>query len=112
MGITMEQDILQLFLSGGSNVAFAGFLWYQYKEQQRRADEREQKAEIRERDIRDRYDRVIADYQKKEDDTRKELVSEINDLDKRMALVEQKLDGVNLIVQDIKSKFLRIAPSK
>ena len=78
----MEQDILQLFLSGGSNVAFAGFLWYQYKEQQRRADEREQKAEIRERDIRDRYDRVIADYQKKEDDTRKELVSEINDLDK------------------------------
>lgn len=108
----MEQDILQLFLSGGSNVAFAGFLWYQYKEQQRRADEREQKAEIRERDIRDRYDRVIADYQKKEDDTRKELVSEINDLDKRMALVEQKLDGVNLIVQDIKSKFLRIAPSK
>lgn len=108
----MEQDILQLFLSGGSNVAFAGFLWYQYKEQQRRADEREQKAEIRERDIRDRYDRVIADYQKKEDDTRKELVSEINDLDKRMALVEQKLDGVNIIVQDIKSKFLRIAPSK
>ena len=108
----MEQDILQLFLSGGSNVAFAGFLWYQYKEQQRRADEREQKPEIRERDIRDRYDRVIADYQKKEDDTRKELVSEINDLDKRMALVEQKLDGVNIIVQDIKSKFLRIAPSK
>ena len=51
-------------------------------------------------------------YQKKEDDTRKELVSEINDLDKRMALVEQKLDGVNIIVQDIKSKFLRIAPSK
>ena len=108
----MEQDILQLFLSGGSNVAFAGFLWYQYKEQQRRADEREQKAEIRERDIRDRYDRVIAEYQKKEEDTRKELVAEINDIDKRMALVEQKLDGVNVIVQDIKSKFLRIAPSK
>jgi len=108
----MEQDILQLFLSGGSNVAFAGFLWYQYKEQQRRADEREQKAEIRERDIRDRYDRVIAEYQKKEEDTRKELVAEINDIDKRMALVEQKLDGVNTIVQDIKSKFLRIAPSK
>lgn len=108
----MEQDILQLFLSGGSNVAFAGFLWYQYKEQQRRADDREQKAEAREREIRDRYDRVIADYQKKEEDTRKELVAEINDIDKRMALVEQKLDGVNVIVQDIKSKFLRIAPSK
>ena len=42
----MEGEMLQLLMSGGANVAFAVFLYTQNKDLQRRADEREAKAEI------------------------------------------------------------------
>ena len=104
----MEQDIMHLMMNGGSNVAFGIFLYWQYMEQRKRSDEREAKQEAREKELRDRYDRVIADLQAREDAMRVEIVKEINDLDKRMSLLEQKLDIVTKVVEDIKARFQRI----
>ena len=103
-----EQDLMHLLMNGGSNVAFAMFLLWQYKEQQKRSDEREVKQETREKELRDRYDRVIIDLQAGEDKMREEIVKEINDLDKRMSLLEQKLEQINRIVEEIKQKFIRV----
>lgn len=104
----MEQDLIHLMMNGGSNVAFGVFLYWQYMEQRKRADEREAKQETREKELRDRYDRVIGDLQAREDAMRVEIVKEINDLDKRMSLLEQKLDIVTKVVEEIKSRFMRV----
>lgn len=103
-----EQDILHLMMNGGSNVAFGVFLYWQYIEQRKRADEREAKQDTRERELRERYDKVIQDMQAREDAMRNEIVKEINDLDKRMSLLEQKLEQINVIVGEIKARFQRV----
>ena len=103
-----EEQIISLLMQGGPNVAFAVFLLWQYKEQQKRADDRESKNEQREKDLRERYDRVIADLQAREDAMRSEIVKEISDLDKRMSRLEQKLDIINKVVEEIKAKFQRV----
>lgn len=104
----MEQDLLHLIMNGGSNVAFAVFLYWQYMEQRKRSDEREVKQETREKELRDRYDKVILDLQAREDKMRQEIVKEITDLDKRMSLLEQKIEHINKLVEEIKQKFIRV----
>jgi len=104
----VEQDMIHLLMNGGSNVAFGVFLYWQYMEQRKRADERESKQEAREKELRDRYDKVIADLQAREDAMRVEIVKEINDLDKRMSLLEQKLDTISKVVEEIKARFQRV----
>ncbi len=97
----IEENMINVLMQGGSNVAFAMFLLWQYKEQQKRSDSREL-------DLRNRYDRVIIDLQSREDKMRKEVVKEIGDLDKRMTLLEQKLEMIGAVVNEIKQKvFLR-----
>lgn len=104
----MEPDIMQLFMSGGANFAFGVFLYMQNKDLQRRADEREVKQDNREQELRDRYDKVIMGLQAREEEIRKEIVTEINDLDKRMSLLEQQLNYISTIVEEIKAKFVRV----
>ena len=104
----MEQDIVHLLMNGGSNVAFGVFLYWQYMEQRKRSDERELKQEAREKELRDRYDKVILDLQAREDKMREEIVKEITDLDKRMSLLEQKIEHINKLVEEIKTKFIRV----
>ena len=104
----VDDQILSLLMQGGPNVAFAMFLLWQYKEQQKRADQRETKNEVREKDLRERYDKVISDLQAREDAMRVEIVKEISDLDKRMSLLEQKLDIINRVVEEIKNRFQRV----
>lgn len=103
-----EQELMNLLVNGGANVGFAMFLLWQYKEQQRRADEREVKNDKKEADLRKRYDAVIADYRSKEEKIREEIGKELIDLDKRLVLLEQKVDHIVEAVQEIKSKFLRV----
>ena len=104
----VEQDFIHLLMNGGSNVAFGVFLYWQYMQQQKRGDERELKQEAREKELRDRYDKVIADLQAREDAMRVEIIKEINDLDKRMSLLEQKLDTISKVVEEIKARFQRV----
>jgi len=104
----MEEQVLNLMLNGGANIAFAYFLYTQNKELQKRADEREAKQDAREKELRDRYDTVIKDMQTREVQVRETLVKEINDLDKRMTLLEQKMELIYKIVDEIKARFLRV----
>lgn len=103
-----EQDVMQILMNGGANAAFAAFLWWQNRDQQARADKREKKQELREQQLRDRYDKVIMDLQAREDAIRTEIVKEINDLDKRMSLLEQKLEQITIIVNEIKARFQQV----
>ncbi len=97
----MEEHMLNAIMQGGSNVAFAMFLLWQYKEQVRRSDKRE-------KDLRDRYDKVIVDLQTREDKMREDVVKEISDLDKRMSLLEQSLLNIEKIVEEIKRQFVNV----
>ena len=103
-----SDQIISLLMQGGPNVAFAMFLLWQNKEQQKRSDERETKNEVREKEMRERYDKIFGDLYAREDAMRNDIVKEISDLDKRMSLLEQKLDIINKVVEEIKAKFLRV----
>lgn len=103
-----EQDVFHILMNGGANAAFAAFLWWQNRDQQKRADEREAKQDAKEKELRDRYDKVIGDLQAREDKLRVEIVKEINDLDKRLTLLEQKLEHISKVVDEIKARFLRV----
>jgi len=47
--------------------------------------------------------------QDKEDVMRQTLVKEINDLDKKVSLLQQKLDMLSKVVDEIKASFARSA---
>jgi len=104
----MEGEVVQLLMSGGANVAFAIFLYTQNKDLQRRADEREVKAEQKEAELRARYDSVIQDMQEKEQAIRETIVQEMTDLDKRMSLVEQSLATLSTMISEIKASLIRV----
>ena len=104
----MEEPITNLLMSGGANAAFAMFLLWQYKDQQKRADEREAKNEANIKELRGRYDDVIKGYQDKEEKIRQSLEKDLTDVERRLALLEQKVDHIVDIVQEIKAKFLRV----
>jgi predicted nucleic acid-binding Zn-ribbon protein len=104
----MEGEMLQLLMSGGANVAFAVFLYTQNKDLQRRADEREAKAEVKEQELRSRYDGVIKDMQDKEETIRQTIVQEMTDLDKRMSLLEQSVTTMSTMISEIKASLIRV----
>ena len=104
----MEGELIQLLMSGGANVAFAILLYSQNKDLQRRADEREEKAEQKEAELRARYDSVIQDMQNKEVAIRETIVQEMTDLDKRMSLVEQSLTTLSTMISEIKASLIRV----
>ena len=104
----MEGDVVQLLLSGGANVAFAIFLYSQNKDLQRRADEREEKAEQKELELRARYDGVIKDMQAKEETIRETIVQEMTDIDKRMSLLEQSVTTLSTMISEIKASLIRV----
>ena len=104
----MEGEVVQLLMSGGANVAFAIFLYTQNKDLQRRADEREQKAEQKEVELRARYDGVIKDMQAKEEAIRETIVQEMTDIDKRMSLLEQSVTTLSTMISEIKASLMRV----
>lgn len=104
----MEGEMLQLLMSGGANVAFAVFLYTQNKDLQRRADEREEKAEQKETELRARYDKVISDMHQKEETMRETIVQEMTDLDKRMSLLEQSVTTLSTMISEIKASLIRV----
>ena len=104
----MEPDVMQMIMSGGANLAFAVFLYQQNKDLQRRADERELKQERKEEELRNRYDQVIRDLQTREETVRNELVNDVNNLDKRMSLLEQSITTLSTIISEIKASLIRV----
>ncbi len=104
----MEAEVMNMLMSGGANLAFAVFLYQQNKDLQRRADEREVKQERKEEELRNRYDQVIRDLQSREETVRNELVNDVNNLDKRMSLLEQSIATLSTIISEIKASLIRV----
>jgi|TARA_R100001509_G_scaffold18402_2_gene9207 tRNA C32,U32 (ribose-2'-O)-methylase TrmJ len=104
----MEAEVMNMLMSGGANLAFAVFLYQQNKDLQRRADERELKQERKEEELRNRYDQVIRDLQTREETVRNELVNDVNNLDKRMSLLEQSITTLSTIISEIKASLIRV----
>ena len=104
----MEAEVMNMLMSGGANLAFAVFLYQQNKDLQRRADERELKQERKEEELRNRYDQVIRDLQTREELVRNELVNDVNNLDKRMSLLEQSITTLSTIISEIKASLIRV----
>jgi len=104
----IEEPVTQLLMNGGANVAFAMFLLWQYKDQQKRADEREAKNDANIKDLRMRYDEVIKGYREKEEKTRQSLEKDLIEVDKRLSLLEQKVDSIVEMIQEIKLKFAKL----
>ena len=104
----MEGEVVQLLISGGANAAFAVYLYTQNKDLQRRADQREAKQEQKEEQLRARYDKVISDMQVKEETIRETILQEVNDLDKRMSLLEQSITTLSTIISEIKASLIRV----
>jgi tRNA C32,U32 (ribose-2'-O)-methylase TrmJ len=104
----METELMQLLMSGGANVAFGIFLWKQNQDLQKRADERERKAEEKETALRARYDKVIDGMQVREADIRETIVQEMTDLDKRMSLLEQSMGVLSTMISELKGSLLRV----
>lgn len=95
-------------MNGGANAAFAMFLLWQYKDQQKRADDRETKNDVNIKEMRDRYDDVIKGYQAKEEKIRQTLEKDLTDVERRLSLLEQKVDHIVELCAEIKQKFLRV----
>lgn len=104
----MEDPITSLIMNGGANAAFALFLLWQYKDQQKRADDRETKNDVNIKEMRDRYDDVIKGYQAKEEKIRETLEKDLTDVERRLSLLEQKVDHIVELCAEIKQKFLRV----
>lgn len=79
----LETQLLDLIVSGGSNIGFAAFLFWQYREQKKESAHREEKQETREKDLRDRYDSVIKEYREKEEKLHARIEDLIKLLDDR-----------------------------
>jgi len=107
-GVAVAIEMMQLLMSGGANVAFGIFLYKQNQDLQKRADERERKAEEKETALRARYDKVIDDMQVREADIRETIVQEMTDLDKRMSLLEQSMGALSTMISELKGSLMRV----
>jgi hypothetical protein len=95
----MEAAVIDLMMNGGANVAFAGFLLYQFYHQQKKLDERDNKFVEREDSLRARYDAVVQLYIDKEDKMRESVVTELQGIDLQLNNLDSKLDTVRTKVQ-------------
>jgi len=95
----MEVQIIELLSNGGANVAFAAFLLYQFYHQQKKLDERDSKFVEREDTLRARYDAVIQLYIDKEDKLRDSIVTDIQNIDHQLKIMENKIDECKTKIQ-------------
>tara|TARA_R110000803_G_scaffold158797_1_gene223048 strand:+ start:191 stop:517 length:327 start_codon:yes stop_codon:yes gene_type:complete len=103
----MEQELLSMMLQGGTNAIFAGFLFWQNREQKKGFDDRELKLESRENIMISRYEKKLEEQQVREDAARSSLISDVNDLDKRVAVFEVKLESIFQVLNELKAMFTK-----
>ena len=93
----IEEGIMNLVLQGGANALFAGFLFYQNRELQRRSDERELKLEAREEKLTKKYDKRI-------DQQEQNVIEDISRLEARTTKIEARLEAILILLNDIKER--------
>ena len=106
-GNIMEQELISMILQGGTNAIFAVFLFWQNREQKKGFSDRELKLELREKRIVGRYEKKLDEQQVREDAARSNLISEVDDLDKRVAVFEIKLESIIQVLNELKVMFAK-----
>ncbi|HAW77311.1 MAG TPA: hypothetical protein DCW74_16440 [Alteromonas australica] len=113
-----EASIMNLLTTAPPMAAFAGYLFYQNIGNVKRFDELMEKQDLREQDLRSRYDKVISDLQLEKsqikdeaNNTKTALAIRIEGIDKQLDEMEKKFDRLILIVDKIQEKLtdLRIS---
>ena len=118
-GLVMDEaSIMNLLTTAPPMAAFAGYLFYQNIGNVKRFDELMEKQDLREQDLRSRYDKVISDLQLEKsqikdeaNNTKTALAIRIEGIDKQLDEMEKKFDRLILIVDKIQEKLtdLRIS---
>jgi len=93
----IEEGIMNLVLQGGANALFAGFLFFQLRELQKRSDERELKLEAREEKLTKKYDKKI-------DQQEQSVIEDISRLEARTTKIEARLEAILILLNDIKER--------
>ena len=102
----IEQEFISsMMLQGGTNALFAGFLFWQNREQKKGFNDRELKLESREMELVGRYEKKLDEQQVREDKGRTSFTSDFNELDKRVAVIETKLESIFQVLQELKIMF-------
>tara|TARA_R110000744_G_scaffold160047_1_gene276267 strand:+ start:362 stop:742 length:381 start_codon:yes stop_codon:yes gene_type:complete len=107
-----EASLMNLLTTAPPMAAFAGYLVYQNKGNVQRFDSLMEKQDVREQDLRSRYDRVIADLQQEKMDfkdeanhTKIDLGMKIEGIDKQLDEMEKKFDRLLANVDKIQEKL-------
>ena len=107
-----EASLMNLLTTAPPMAAFAGYLVYQNKGNVQRFDSLMEKQDVREQDLRSRYDRVIADLQQEKMDfkdeanhTKIDLGMKIERIDKQLDEMEKKFDRLLANVDKIQEKL-------
>jgi hypothetical protein len=106
-GNMMEQELISMILQGGTNAIFAVFLFWQNREQKKGFSDRELKLELREKRIVGRYEKKLDEQQVRDDAARSNLITEVSDLDKRVAVFEIKLESIIQVLNELKVMFAK-----
>ena len=103
----MDEQLIQLILQGGANVAFALFLFHQNREQKVAFNARELKLELREQELIGRYEKKIHEQQIREDNDKNILSLEVKEMDKRVTVMETQMKSIFKILQELKEMFAK-----
>ena len=110
-----EASLMNLLTTAPPMAAFAMYLVYQNKGNVQRFDHLMEKQDVREQDLRSRYDKVISDLQQEKMDfkddanlIRSNLAVKIEGINKQIDEMEKKFDRLLLVVDKIQEKITEL----
>jgi len=114
-----EASLMNLLTTAPPMAAFAGYLFYQNLGNVKRFDALMEKQDVREQDLRSRYDKVISDLQREKsdikdeaNDTKASLAIRIEGIDKQLDEMEKKFDRLIQTVDKIQEKLTELRVSR
>tara|TARA_X000001388_G_scaffold75486_2_gene70418 strand:+ start:1001 stop:1375 length:375 start_codon:yes stop_codon:yes gene_type:complete len=114
-----EASLMNLLTTAPPMAAFAGYLFYQNLGNVKRFDALMEKQDVREQDLRSRYDKVISDLQREKSDikdeannTKASLAIRIEGIDKQLDEMEKKFDRLIQTVDKIQEKLTELRVSR
>jgi peptidoglycan hydrolase CwlO-like protein len=96
-----EASLMNLLTTAPPMAAFAMYLVYQNKGNVQRFDSLMEKQDVREKDLRSRYDKVISDLQQEKMDFK-------DDANAVRTTLSTKIEGINKQIDEMEKKFDRL----
>ena len=101
-----QQSVIELLVNSSPLAAFAAYLVYQTRSLQARMDDLNVHAQTREDNLRNRYDKIIADLQLEKVQLQQHQQHQLVVLEKKVDDLVVSVDNINNIVQDLRIKDL------